>query len=239
MTTIRLYTQSVNPFTTKVELGLALKGLAYQRVSSDDPDDLKRWSPVTQRLPVIEIDGRRTADSAAILSQIEERFPEPPLLAADPKTARAQEQLAQWSDTSFLWYWDRWRAARFPRPGDEQPASDPSLLAKLRDGIARAFSEAGRVMSRAQLREAEVLNGVAARLDDLGAFLGDRPFFYADEPSLADISAYGMLRILDDGPMTGAADLIAARPDLVDYMKRMQARTRDGLAKPDLELPKG
>ena len=124
MPKIRIYTQSINPFTAKVELALALKGLPYEREVSDDPDDLKRWSPVTRQLPVADIDGERIHDSGAIVRELETRFPASPLLATDPKTARAQERLAEWSDSFLLFYWNRWREARYPRPGDEMPADN-------------------------------------------------------------------------------------------------------------------
>lgn len=238
MARIRLYTQSINPFTAKVELALALKGLDYEREVSNDAADIKRWSPVTQQLPVIEIDGQRTHDSSEILKKLEELFPEPALRARDPKTARAQTRLAVWSDSSFLFYWNRWREARFPQPGDEKPAEDPTLLGKLRVGIARAFGSGGS-LSRRELREAQVIDGIASRFSDLTAFLGDRPFFYADEPSLADVSVYGMLRLLHDGPITGARELILENPDLVAYMERMQKKTAAGLAHPALDPPQG
>ena len=236
MPKIKLYTQSINPFTAKVELALALKGLAYEREVSNDAEDIKRWSPVTQLLPVIDIDGERIHDSGAIIERLMELFPEPALLAREPKTARSQERLAEWSDSSFLFYWNRWREARFPQPGDEKPAEDPSLLGKLRDGIRRGFRSEGS-LSRRELREAQVIDGIADRLSDLVAFLGDRPFFYNDEPSLADISVYGMLKLLHDGPITGARDLILETDELVGYMKRMEDRTAKGLHYPDLDPP--
>ena len=61
-------------------------------------------------------------------------------------------------------------------------------------------------------------------LADLSAFLGERSFYYADAPSRADISVFGMLRTLYDGPMPGARELIEERPELVTYMARMEAR---------------
>jgi glutathione S-transferase len=230
MPKLRLFTQALNPFTAKVELALALKGLAYEREVSSDAADIKRWSPVTGLLPVLEMDGARISDSTTIIAALDAEFPEPPLVSKDPKTARDQHRLAEWSDSSFLFYWNRWREVRFPRPGDEKPADNPGLLGKLRDGIAAALTSHGRELSRRQLREAEVLNGVAARLADLSAFLGERDFYYADEPSLADISVYGMLRTLRDGPMPGVPDMIAERDELTAYMARMEARIEKNVA---------
>ena len=60
---VRLYTQSLNPFTEKVAAALALKGIPFERVVSDDPEDLQRWSPIarirSRALLLVTTPGRR------------------------------------------------------------------------------------------------------------------------------------------------------------------------------------
>jgi glutathione S-transferase len=53
--------------------------------------------------------------------------------------------------------------------------------------------------------------------------LGQRRYFHSDEPSVADASIFGMLRIIRDGPMMNGAAMIARRPALADYVERMEA----------------
>jgi glutathione S-transferase len=218
---IRLYTQTTNPFSEKVAAALALKGLPLERVISDDPQDVARWSPIARTLPVLEVDGRRVTDSTQILEWLEARFPDPPLLARDPRMAESQRNLASWSDTSFVWYWNRWRAARFPQPGDEQPVDD-SLLARLRQELGRALGSLPR--SRAEAREIEIIGEIQDRLDDLVGFLGTRPFFYADEPSIADLSVYAMLLVLRTEAIPGMRESVERRPELMAFLERMSAR---------------
>lgn len=220
-TPIRLYTQSRNPYSERVAAALALKGLPFERVVSDDPGDVARWSPIARTLPVLEIDGRRKADSAAILEWIEEVAPEPPLLSRVPKTAEAQQRLAEWTNDSFFFYWNRWRTARYPQPGDEQPVDD-SLLARLIGHVGRRFGKPPR--TRADARELEIIGELFDRMTDLEGFLGGRDFFYADEPSVADVSVYAMLLVLQTGPIPGCAEAIADRPTLAAFLERMEAR---------------
>ncbi|MEZ4218585.1 MAG: glutathione S-transferase family protein [Myxococcota bacterium] len=217
---MRLYTQRVNPFAHKVAVGLDIKRLPFEYVTVDDPTEVRRISPVTGQLPVIEHGGHRVADSTAILRYVDERFPEPPLWSRDPKTGAAQDQLMHWADASFLFYWDRWRAARYPRPGDDLPAN-PSLLAQLKRRIERSFGRPGRDPTPLELRELQVLDELANRMDDLVGMLGSRDFFHADQPSVADASVYGMLRIIRDGPMMGGREMVERRPPLAEYVERM------------------
>jgi glutathione S-transferase len=220
--TLRLYSQRLNPFAQKVAIALDIKKLPFEHVISDNPDDVKRWSPVTGQLPVLEDAGQRIADSSRILRFLDERYPQPPLRSRDPKTAAAQDQLMEWADASFLFYWDRWRAARFPRPGDDQPAN-PSLLRSLQRRIERSFGRRDVDPTPLELRELEVLEELANRMDDLVGMLGQRSYFHADEPSVADASVFGMLRIIRDGPMMNGAAMIERRPTLAEYVDRMEA----------------
>ena len=220
MKALQLYTQRVNPFAQKVAIGLDIKRLPFEYVNVDDPNEVRRISPVTGQLPVLEHGRHRVADSTAILRYVDEHFADTPLWSRDPKTAAAQEQLMHWADASFLFYWDRWRAARYPRPGDDQPAN-PSVLAQLKRRIERSFGRPGVDPTPLQLRELQVLDELAKRMDDLAGMLGQRDFFHADQPSVADASVYGMLRIIRHGPMMGGSAMVERRPALAGYMERM------------------
>jgi len=221
--TVRLYTQSLNPFTEKVAAALALKRLPFVRVVSDEPEDLQRWSPIARILPVLEIDGRRKADSQKIVHWLDDLYPDPPLYAPDPRVAEAQRNLADWSDKSFAWYWNRWRTARYPQPGDEAPIED-SLLTRIKEQIGRSLGHVPR--SRADLRELDISRELQDRMDDLVGSLRDRPFFHSDEPSIADLSVYSMLLILRDGPIPDCAEAIAERPSLAAFLDRMAGRIK-------------
>lgn len=218
---IRLYTQSMNPFSDKVAAALVLKGKRFERVVSDDPEDIARWSPIKRTLPVLEVDGRRVADSIEIVKWLDELFPDPPLFARDPKIAEAQRRLAEWSDSSFAWYWNRWRTARYPQPGDEAPV-DQSLVSRIVGHLGRSFGHVPT--TRADARELEIIGELHDRLTDLVGFLGDRPFFHATEPSVADLAVYAMLRLLQEGSIPHCRSAIAERPTLASFIERMGAR---------------
>ncbi len=111
MPSITLYGPPNIPFLTKVRSALGLKKLEYDWVEPESQDDFRRWSPKTGQLPVIEIDGEWIEDSSRILDALDERFPNPPLLSADPKVAKSQRRLEQWGEAAFMFYWMHYLSA--------------------------------------------------------------------------------------------------------------------------------
>ena len=219
MTRITLYGPARAPFVIKVRGALALKKLDYALVEPTDPGDYRRWSPQTGLLPVIDVDGVRVPDSSAILDHLEERFPAPPMLAADPKVASAQRRLERWSEATFMFYWraylrdlvDRSAAAG----GQGAAGAEPRRRGLLRRGPSRpAASGLGAEF--------------ASRLDDLVNFLGARPFFYADAVSRADLSVYSFLRNIPDAAGPGVAAELDARPALRSYLVRVEQQIGTG-----------
>ncbi len=84
---ITLYSASRCPYAARARIVLAEKGIDHEIVEidlSDRPGWLYEKNPAG-RVPVIEEDdGVPLPESAVIMEFIEERYPEPPLLPADP-----------------------------------------------------------------------------------------------------------------------------------------------------------
>jgi glutathione S-transferase len=70
-----------------------------------------------------------------------------------------------------------------------------------------------------------LLTELAGHLDNLVLILGDHPFFYADQISVADLAIYGQLHMLRCGPTPDAEALLHARPALLSHMQRVAAAT--------------
>jgi glutathione S-transferase len=85
--TLTLYDAPRCPYCARTRIVLAEKGVAYDVVTVD-LDDRPRWikekNPPDGRVPVLEEDGVVIPESVVIDEFLEERYPEPPLLPADP-----------------------------------------------------------------------------------------------------------------------------------------------------------
>ncbi|WP_146346368.1 FtsZ-binding protein FzlA [Phaeobacter marinintestinus] len=99
----RLFHVPLSPFCRKVRLSLAEKKieveLVEERYWEQDPDFLRR-NPAA-KVPVIKLDGRMMAESAAICEYIEETRPNPPLIPSDPDGRYEVRRLVCWFDDKF------------------------------------------------------------------------------------------------------------------------------------------
>jgi glutathione S-transferase len=212
------------PFTEKVGRGLRVKGLRFELVEPASPEDYARLSPETGLLPVLDVDGVRIPDSSAILDFLDERFPDPPLLSPDPRVAREQRRLERWFDETFPYYILRWVRSTL---GDSAPP--PARGGAFPLG---PMSRLGLIDSRGKLRE-DVFNASTGgpgpefehRLDDLEQFLGQRPFFYADRISRADLSVSASLSVMYRDIYAGARALLEVRPRLLAHVERVLSAT--------------
>jgi len=83
---LTLYDAPRCPYCARVRIVLAEKQVEYEAIEVD-LDDRPAWiyeKNATGRVPVIEEDGWVLPESAVIMEYLEERYPEPALLALDP-----------------------------------------------------------------------------------------------------------------------------------------------------------
>jgi glutathione S-transferase len=223
VTRIVLYGPAAAPYTEKVRRALLFKQLSFEMREPSGPEDYRRWSPETGLLPVVEIDAEWIADSTAILYRLDELFPDPPLLAAEPRTAEQQRQLEDWADESLLWHFLKWQ-----RMEQGREAAGTARAMNGAGGMRRGLRAVGvwiRAGGTWERPHAALLRQIGDRLDDLLNFLGARPFFYADRLSMADLAVYGMLFTLHRDSIPGSARLLSERPGLLDYMGRIEQTT--------------
>ena len=95
---LTFYYGSGSPFAWRVWLALEHKQIPYElRVLSFDRGDTRTAEFLAVnprgRVPAIVHDGFKLWESLAILDYLEERFPQPPLLAGDPQTRATTRRL--------------------------------------------------------------------------------------------------------------------------------------------------
>jgi glutathione S-transferase len=216
MPAIVLYGPRRNPFVHKVLRALALKKLEHRLIEPAGPEDYRRWNPETGLLPVADVAGRRVADSHRILDELDDEWPEPPLLSSDPKVAAAQRNLEAWASETFVFYWERYLRQRVAEL--EGGVEERAQGALARFGILR---RGGPVAGGSRYA-----SEYAQRIADVANFLGTRPFFYADRISRADLALYSFLGHGAIGSVGESAAAIESHPVLLEWMDRVAEETR-------------
>ena len=99
----RLFHVPLSPFCRKVRLSLAGKKidveLVQERYWEPTPDFLRR-NPAA-KVPVLKIDGKTMAESAAICEWLEEKYPEPALMPRKADDRFEVRRLVSWFDDKF------------------------------------------------------------------------------------------------------------------------------------------
>jgi glutathione S-transferase len=237
----------VSHYNEKARWALDYKGVPY---SSRVPmPGLHRVSALVatrgkhQRLPVVEIDGRRIGDSTAIIAALEEYAPEPPLYPADPDARERALALEDWFDEElapelrrFVWHHTLPDTALVA----ETLFSRPSPF---RERFLRVGAPVARILVR---RDYNVTNETAGRgrdavvaaMDRLESELGGGDYLVGDGFTVADLTAASLFTPLltpPERPYAPSAvapavqdlrDELIARPG-GEWVARMYARHRN------------
>lgn len=157
--TLTIYHIPGCPFSERVEIMLALKGLAMEDVEIDiskpRPDWLLAKSGGTTALPLLDIEnGETLKESMVILRYLEDRYPEPAVRHPDPYRHAVEGMLAELSGP-FSGAGYRMILNRDPAKRDEMRAAVDAEFEKL-DVFLRRYAEGGPFLFGERFGWAEV-----------------------------------------------------------------------------------
>jgi glutathione S-transferase len=219
----------ISPFVTKVDCYLRMTRLPYELVRF----------PVTElgktakgKLPIIEDQGRRVADSGFIVDYLKATYGDTLDAHLSPRDRAVGVALHRMMEESLYWsaiIHTRWqRDANFAlyRPSltamIDLPAEQRELAVnQFRHQILVEFHEQG--MGRHSPEENYEL--AKADLAALADYLEEQSYFLGEQPTALDATAYAWLAHITHVPFRGPAKEYAqSRPNLVTYCRRMQER---------------
>ncbi len=101
-----LYEHPFSPFAQKVKIALREKGIVFEAItppdlgSGDDSDLIRSFGP-RREVPTLDDDGTCVFDSTIILEYLEDKYPAPSLLPADPADRAKARTIEEICDTHF------------------------------------------------------------------------------------------------------------------------------------------
>jgi glutathione S-transferase len=119
MANVVLHQWDISPYCGKVRKALRLKGIPYKTVDYNGMRAPQAARLATSRkLPVLDWDGQRIADSSLICAFLDHHVPDPPLYPTDRRDAALARLLEDWADESLYYFEMHFRAA-YPNAGDK------------------------------------------------------------------------------------------------------------------------
>ncbi len=210
--------ESLSPFCMKVEVYLKARKLPYRTILGNP-----RAGP-KQKLPFIEVDGQRIADSATILEHFEKS--DGALDAGLDEVSRARAHVIRRTFEEGLYFvmlWSRWAEdaswAVMKGSFDAVPAALRFVVAP----IVRGVIVKSTVAQGTGRHSRDEIYAIGARdLAAVSALLGEEPFFAGNTLRTIDLVAYAFLanivRFEVDTPLKEAA---ARHPNLGRFVDRM------------------
>lgn len=209
-----------SPFVMKAEMLLKLAGVEYRTT----PGNMRKAPK--GKLPYIEDDGVRIADSTFIRWHIEKKYGfdfDSNLSAHDQGVAWSVEKLLE-DNLYWVMVEARWmHAENFANGPARMFSKIPWPMRKLIvPAILRNIRRSLYGQGTGRHNPQEIAAIAAKGIEALSAILGDRPYLMGDQPCGADATAYAftahLLCPLFDTPSRDAA---ASHPNLVAYADRM------------------
>lgn len=171
----RLYHVPLSPFCRKVRLSLAEKRIEVELVEErywEKEADFLRRNPAA-KVPVIRLDGKLMAESAAICEYLEETRPDPSLMPSDPEGRYEVRRLVSWFDDKF-----------------HHEVTSKLLYERVNKKVTgQGYPDSGNVKAGAR--------AIKYHLDYLAWLLDHRRWLAGDQMTLADFAAAAHLSSLD------------------------------------------
>lgn len=225
-----LYQYEISPFCDKVRRVLNVKGVDY-RVEEITMQDtiagrLKKLSPAA-KVPVLEIDGERIADSTDICRFLEARYPDPRLIPADPREQALVHFLEDWADESLYFYEMHLRLVlphNAKRWVPEIARRDNAVLRRIAPAILPSVMARTTAAQGTGRKPPEVIRRDLDRhFHMLNQWLAGRQWLVGDALTLADIAVFAQLYCLA-GSVEGE-DLLRGYENVRGWMGRVEAAT--------------
>lgn len=215
---------NASPFCMKLETYLRMAEIPYQVVYEDRVDKAPK-----KKMPYIEDGDRKMGDSNLVIEYLKEQYgdrTDAHLSACDRAISLAMRRMIEenlyWCMVHSRWINDQgWAITRSAYFSQIPPIVKQILPEVLRRDIRKSLE--GHGMGKHS--EAEVYEIGSRDLVALSDFLGDKPFFFGEQPTLLDATVYPTVRNLLEVPIDCPLKQKAKQcSNLVSFCDRMTAR---------------
>jgi len=220
---------TISPPCWKVHLACKFKGQNYQVYDFTTPIGINKKNP-RGRMPAATIKGKTVVDSSDILTALDEAWPEPSLLPANPRDRALVRILEDWADENLYFYavYLRWLVPENRAHLKEHffKRNYPALTAGIVVAVAKR-----EVKNRCKGQGVGVKGqGVVERelfecFDVIETMLTDQDWLVGQQLTRADISVFAIIDQLGERRLTPKiAEKLDQYPQISAWRQRMAER---------------
>jgi glutathione S-transferase len=223
MPKIVLHQWEISPFCNKVRRALRHKGLTFEVVTYNGLRALEAAKlSAVGTLPVLDFDGERVVDSAAICELLDRKVPSPALYPEDPAALAMVRFWEDWAGQSLYFFEIYFRMldpVAMEKAAELLSAGRPSYeRALLRTVLKRRYPKKLAQQGLGKLAPAEVERRFLQHLDGLETLLGKGPWLVGDTLTAADLAVAGQLdELVRTSRLAGE---IRRRPNVAAWLDR-------------------
>lgn len=213
---------NISPFCVKLETYLRMAKIEYKPRAADP-----RKAPKA-KIPFIDHDGKRIADSNHIIAHLKQRFGDKVdahLTAEQRALALALTRMTE-EHTYYIGMFFRWGDdVSFQKLGEFFKPLLPKLIGPMiLKALRKNFLKTVHLQGVGRHSRAEVLEMGKEDIEAWSALLGDKPYFLGDKPSSLDATMYGFLVNTLWVPWPSEyKDFALTKTNLVAFCDRMHA----------------
>lgn len=196
---IELYQFELSHYCEKIRLILDYKGLEYRKIEvvpGVGQLDLFRMSGQRQ-VPVLKDGEEVIADSTAIATYLEQRYPDKPILPSDPKQRGLCLMMEEWADESIGSNARKVMLSAFSQNADLRtaalPSTAPDIVKTLVGAVPHEVLDVlsfGVGLGPDTVKAAR--DAMRQNLTALCLILSESPYLLGDVPTLADFTVAGL-----------------------------------------------
>lgn len=214
-----------SPPCAKAQMALRFKGLEFKTKDLSSPMEVRRYNP-RGRVPILLLGDEKFVDSTDILTELDRRYPDPPLLPSDPVLRVQAKILEDWADEVLYFYgvYYRWLIPEnFARMKEKVLSRQKAPLRWILPTIAIRTVRRRTMGQGVGLKdEPTVRREIEECLDALEVLLERSPFVVGDRITRADLAVAAVLdQWMFEALTPQLVESVRGRPRLSAWMERV------------------
>lgn len=220
---------SASPPCIKVHRVLGYKKIPYDIKNIGSPLELKRLNPGIGKLPVMSYNDERVVDSSFIISFLEKKHPEIPVIPTNAQERALHHLWEDWADESLYWFavYFRWCVDKnFALVAKNSFSNLPFPFKYIVPKVARKkISSQVFAQGLGRLPLDKIFSNLDEHLEMINTTISTQDFLTGKKLYHGDIALFAVLQPMSSFLLPELEERIQKYPKIISWLKRVNIET--------------